>query len=138
MIILDTNVVSEPLRPAPDARVLGWLDRQAPEALFLTTIALAELWAGIEALPAGKRRARLHHSITEQIGALFRGRILPFDVDAARAFGQVYAGARTAGNSIEFADCAIASIASARGFAVATRNTRDFRGTGIELLNPWS
>lgn len=138
MIILDTNVVSEPLRPAPDARVLSWLDRQAPEALFLTTIGLAELWAGIETLPASKRRARLHHSITEQIGVLFRGRILPFDVEAARAFGQVYASARAAGNSIEFADCAIASIASARGFAVATRNTRDFRGTGIELLNPWN
>ena len=138
MIILDTNVLSEPLRPRPSQRVVDWLDAQAPEALFLTTISLAELFAGIETLPAGRRRAALKEALSTQIRGLFGERILAFDVLAAEAFAQVNASAVKQGNRIPFADAAIASIAKAHGFVVATRNLRDFKGTGVAVLDPWA
>lgn len=137
MIILDTNVVSEPLKPKPDAAVLAWLDRQAPETLYLTTITLAELQAGIEILPAGKRRTALQAATTE-LAAQFEGRVLPFDQESAHAFGRAFAGTQTAGNPIHFGDCAIAAIAITHGFVLATRNVRDYKGAGIELINPWN
>ena len=137
MIILDTNVVSEPLKPTPSKAVLDWLDRQAPETLYLTAVSLAELLAGIEELPQGRRRLELEQAVTRQIMPLFEGRILPFDTKAAGAFGKVRAGAQVVGNAIGFADGAIAAIAAAQGFALATRNVRDFRGAGVELINPW-
>ncbi len=137
MIILDTNVVSEPLTPSPEPAVLDWLDRQAPETLYLTTVNLAELLAGIEALPQGRRRSELQQALTAQMMPLFEGRILVFDKKAAEAFARINASAQAVGNQISFADGAIAAIASAQGFLLATRNVRDFKGTGIELLNPW-
>ena len=137
MIILDTNIVSEPLKPKPDAVVLEWLDRQTPATLYLTTINLAELWSGIETLPVGKRRAQLQHAMTTQILSLFEGRVLAFDHHAAEAFGRIHASAQAAGNPIDFADCAIAAIASTQRFILATRNARDFKGTGVALLDPW-
>jgi predicted nucleic acid-binding protein len=137
MIILDTNVVSEPLRPRPHRGVLDWLDRQSPETLYLTTINIAELWTGIEILPAGKRRTQLQKLMSSDVLPLFEDRVLSFDEEAAIAFARVAAKAQAAGNRIDFADCAIAAIAITRGFILATRNTRDFKGSGIELLNPW-
>ena len=137
MIILDTNVVSEPLKPLPEHAVLDWLDRQAPQTLYLTTVNLAELLAGIEALPQGRRRTELQHALTTQVMPLFEERILSFDKKAAEAFARINAGAQALGNPISFADGAIAAIASAQGFILATRNLRDFRGTGVELINPW-
>ena len=137
MIILDTNVVSEPLKPAPSQAVLDWLDRQVPETLYLTAVSLAELLAGIEALPQGRRRLELEQAITRQIMPLFEGRILSFDAKAAEAFGKVRVGAQAVGNTIGFADGAIAAIAAAQGFALATRNVRDFRGAGVGVINPW-
>ncbi len=137
MIILDTNLVSEPLKPKPDAAVLAWLDRQAPETLYLTTITLAELQAGIEVLPVGKRRQVLQETLTEVV-AQFEGRVLSFDQDSAHVFGRVAAGAQAAGNPIHFGDCAIAAIAIRHGFVLATRNVRDYKGAGIELINPWT
>ncbi len=137
MIILDTNVVSEPLKPAPSPAVLDWLDRQAPETLYLAAVSLAELLAGIEALPQGRRRLDLEQAVMRQITPLFEGRILSFDTKAAEAFGKINAGAKAAGNTMGFADGAIAAIAAAQGFALATRNVRDFRGAGVELINPW-
>ncbi len=136
MIVLDTNVISEPLRAKPDASVLAWLDRQAPETLYLTSITLAELQAGIEVLPMGKRRRELQEATTEVV-AEFEGRVLPFDRDSVPAFARVYASTHAAGNRIHFGDCAIAAIAMKRGFVLATRNTRDYRGADIELINPW-
>jgi predicted nucleic acid-binding protein len=137
MIILDTNVVSEPLRPQPNREVLDWLDRQSPATLYLTTINIAELWTGIEILPAGKRRTQLQKLMSTDVLPLFENRVLSFDEDAASAFARVAAKAQAAGNRIDFADCAIAAIAVARGFMLATRNTKDFKGAGVELLNPW-
>ncbi len=137
MIILDTNVVSEPLKPQPDEKVLEWLDAQDPESLFLTTITLAELLAGIETMPTGRRKTELGQSLLGRILPLFEGRILPFDSKSAQSFARINADAQSAGNPISFADGAIAAIAAANGFQVATRNTKDFKGTGIEILNPW-
>ena len=138
MIILDTNVVSEPLKLMPEPAVLQWLDRQAPETLYLTTISFSELLAGIEIMPAGRRRSKLHAAIVEQMLPLFGGRILTFDLAACEFFARVNARAHAAGNPISFADGAIAAIASAHGFMLATRNERDFKGTGVKLINPWT
>lgn len=137
MIILDTNVVSEPLKPAPDTAVLAWLNAQAPRSLFITSISLAELFAGIENLPAGQRRRALAQSLSTQLLALFADRVLSFDASAATAFANIHTQAKQAGNPIGFADCSIAAIAQAQGFSLATRNLRDFQGTSIELINPW-
>lgn len=137
MIVLDTNVISEPLKPVPDAAVMDWLNAQEPQTLYLTTINLAELLAGVEALPAGRRRDTLAQALTTQVLALFGGRILTLDTKAAEAFAKTNAAAQAQGNPIGFADCAIAAIAQANGFALATRNLRDFKGTGVQLINPW-
>jgi toxin FitB len=137
MIILDTNIVSEPLKSQPAPAVLKWLDRQAPATLYLTAINLAELWSGIEILPAGKRRTQLQHAMNRQVLPLFEGRVLTFDQRAAEVFGRINASAQAAGNPIDFADAAIAAITATHGFILATRNERDFKGTGVELLNPW-
>lgn len=138
MIILDTNVVSEPLKPSPEPAVLAWLDAQAPETLCLTSITLAELLAGIAALPAGRRRNQLGQALSQKIMPLFEDRVLAFDTQAAHAFAAVQASASAAGNPIGFADGAIAAIAASHGFAVATRNVRDFKGTGVEVIDPWA
>ena len=137
MIILDTNVVSEPLKPRPDPAVLTWLNVQSPLSLFITSISLAELLAGIENLPDGQKRRALQQSLGAQLLALFADRVLSFDSRAASAFASVHAQTRRAGHPISFADCSIAAIAQTHGFALATRNLRDFQDTGIELINPW-
>ena len=138
MIVLDTNVVSEPLKPNPDPAVLIWLDNQEPQTLYLTAINLAELFAGVEALPARRKKTQLHQAINRQLLPLFAGRILPFDQLAAENFARINAKAQAEGAPIGFADCAIAAIASSNGFLLATRNARDFQHTGIALLDPWT
>lgn len=137
MIVLDTNVVSEPLKPKPDAAVLNWLDAQDPQTLYITTVNLAELLAGIELLPAGRKRTALKSALDNQILPLFEGRILQFDAKAAAVFAQINAKVQSEGVSISFADCAIAAIAQVNGFSIATRNLRDFKNTGTTLFNPW-
>jgi predicted nucleic acid-binding protein len=138
MIILDTNVISEPLKPQPEPAVLAWLNAQAPQTLYLTTVTLAELLAGIGAMPTGKRQLALKAALTEQVLPLFEGRMLAFDSPAAEAFARINALTTAAGQPISFADGAIAAIASARGFMLATRNVKDFKGTGVALINPWA
>ena len=137
MIVLDTHVVSEPLKPAPAPEVLRWLDAQEPQTLYITSVVWAELLAGVTALRQSKRRTALAEALTGQVSALFGSRVLPFDIRAAEAFANNHAAAQAQGNPIGFADCAIASIASAQGFALATRNTRDFKGVDIVLIDPW-
>jgi predicted nucleic acid-binding protein len=138
MIILDTNVVSEPLKPLPHPGVIDWLNAQAPSSLFITSINLAELLAGVETLPPGKRRDALALALTSQVSALFENRVLHFDTRAAHGFAACLAGAQAQGNPVGFADCAIAAIAKTQGWMVATRNVRDFLGTGVEIINPWA
>lgn len=137
MILLDTNVISEPLRLAADPAVLAWIDAQNVETLYLATISLAELRFGIAALPAGKRKDSLHHNLERRVIPLFKGRILPFDVEAAQAYAELRARARAAGKAIGTADGYIAATAAANGLAVATRDTGPFKAAGVEVINPW-
>jgi toxin FitB len=137
MIILDTNVISEAFKPAPHPAVMQWFDAQEPETLFITSISLAEMLAGIYRMPEGRRRAELSHLVEIQTIAAFENRMLDFELQAVKAFGPLNARACAVGNPIAFADCAIAAIASSRGYILATRNVRDFKGTGIEIFNPW-
>jgi len=138
VIILDTNVISEPLKPSPDPAVIRWLDRQSPATLYLTTISQAELLAGVSALPAGRRRTELRKVIDKELSFLFEDRVLPFGERSAEAYAQVVPAANAAGNPIDFADAAIGAIAIEHNYILATRNVADFKGTSIKLLNPWS
>lgn len=138
MILLDTNVVSEPLRPNGDPAVLAWLDAQIIETLYLSTISLAELRYGVAALPDGKRKDSLHASLDERVMPAFESRILPFDTAAAEAYGVLRARARSKGKAIATADAYIAAIARANGFTVATRDTQPFEVAGVPVINPWN
>ena len=137
MILLDTNVVSEPLRPAPDNRVVAWFDAQALATLFLSAITVAELRAGVAQLPAGKRRTSLQDSLETRVLPLFAGRVLPFDLACTQAYATLMAKARASGLAIASADGYIAAIAAANGLAVATRDTRAFEAAGATVINPW-
>jgi len=137
MILLDTNVVSEPLRPAPEARVIEWLDAQALETLYLSAMTVAELRAGVALLPAGKRRAALHENLEKNVLPLFLGRVLPFDLACTQAYAELLIKVRKAGSGIETADACIAAVAVANGLAVATRDTAPFEGAGLSVINPW-
>lgn len=136
MIVLDTNVVSEAMRPQPDPGVLSWLNDQATETLYLSSVTLAELLFGLGALPAGARKDRLAQAL-DALLALFPGRILAFDQDAARRFADMAVTARAAGRPLPTTDGYIAATAASRKFAVATRNTAHFADTGVELIDPW-
>jgi hypothetical protein len=138
VIVLDTNVLSEALKPLPSGTVLEWLAAQTPPAVFTTTIALAEILYGVEALPRGKRRTGLLSAIERMFAAEFEGRILPFDEDAARLFGGIVASRDAAGRPISQFDAMIAAIARSHRAAVATRNTADFAGCGIQVIDPWA
>lgn len=137
MILLDTNVVSEPLRHAPEARVVDWIDAQVLETLYLAAITVAELRAGVALLPAGRRRTGLHESLEKRVLPLFTGRVLPFDLACTQAYAELMAKARRAGLAIAAADGYIAAIAAAHGFVVATRDTSAFEAAGATVINPW-
>jgi toxin FitB len=137
LILLDTCVVSEPLKPRPEAKVLNWLDDQAAESLYLSTISLAELLAGVATLPPGKRRSGLSEELSRVIDQLFAGRVLAFDHAAAIQLPGIVTAARKRGFTISFADVQIAAIAAAHRFAVATRDTGPFLATGIPVIDPW-
>ena len=137
MIILDTNVVSESLRPRCDASVTAWLDAQVVESLYITAINTAELWAGVALMPAGQRKSALESSLDELLLRLFGNRQLDFDQPAARAYAALVRKTSAVGMPLPLADGLIAAIASARGFAVATRDEAPFRAAGIEVINPW-
>lgn len=137
MILLDTNVVSEPLRPQPDSRVVAWIDAQPLETLFLSAITVAELRAGVALLPAGKRRTGLQDSLETRVLRLFAGRVLPFDLGCTQAYAELMAKARASGLAIGSADGYIAAIAAAHGFAVATRDGGPFEAAGVTVIDPW-
>lgn len=137
MIILDTNVVSEPMKPDGDRRVRNWLDDQIAETLYLTSISLSELLLGVEVLPDGKRKEGLAGALTDLLVELFGPRILPFDQQAASVYAARVSRARASGRSISMADGQIAAIAAVHGFAVATRDTAPFIAAGVPVINPW-
>jgi len=137
MILLDTNVVSEPLKLSGDPSVLTWLDAQIIETLYLSTISLAELRFGIAALAPGKRRDTLQASLEQRILPLFVGRILSFDAATAEAYAVLRAHARAHGDAIAPADGYIAATAISHGLMVATRDTAPFKAAGLKVINPW-
>lgn len=136
MILLDTNVVSEAMKPEPDEAVRAWLDEQAAETLYLSSVTVAELMFGIGALPDGKRKDKLTDAV-EGVMELFADRILPFDTDAARHYAELAVKARAAGKGFPTPDGYIAAIAASRGFVVATRDTSAFDAAGLEVIDPW-
>jgi len=137
MIIIDTNVISELLRPEPDGQVEAWLAGQDGSLMYFTAIGEAELRYGVAILPAGKRRSGLLRSIEGILDELLRDRVLPFDRPAATVYAEIAAMRRSAGRPISQFDGQIAAIARSHGASLATRNTADFEGCGIEVLNPW-
>ena len=136
MIVLDTDVVSEAMKPAPDIAVRAWLNAQVTETLFLTSVTLAEMLFGISALPEGRRKAGLMHTLAGVI-ALFGDRVLPFDAEAARAYAALAVAARGEGRGFPTPDGYIAAIAASRGFIVASRDRSAFEAGGLRVVNPW-
>jgi predicted nucleic acid-binding protein len=137
MIVLDTNVVSELMRPVADPAVLKWLSKQSPDELQNNAITLAEILYGIELLPAGKRKSDLLAGAERLFKVVLGGRVLPFDEHAARSFSQIAAQRRKRGRPIAEFDAQIAAIAQVHSAVLATRNTSDFEGCGVRLINPW-
>ena len=136
MIVLDTNVLSEPLKTRPDLKVLAWLDAQAAETLYMSTISYAELRFGVLKMPDGKRRNDLAAQIDRAL-ELFKDRMLEFNVKAAEQLAQIGARCKKIGKPATAPDAYIAAIAAAHGFSVATRNVDHFRHTGVPVINPW-
>jgi predicted nucleic acid-binding protein len=137
MILLDTNVVSEAIKPEPAATVRTWLDEQAAETLYLSSVTIAELMFGIGALPRGKRKDKLTAALDGAL-ELFRTRILPFDTIAARRYAELAVKARVAGKGFPTPDGYIAAIAAAHNFAVASRDTSAFNAAGLTVIDPWT
>lgn len=138
MILLDTNVISELMRPEPAQIVLDWFGQQDAADLFISAVTEAELRTGVAILPEGQRRSRLQLALDAMIDQDFQARVLPFDSPAAKGYADIAAQRRAAGRPIAEADCQIAAIARALGATVATRNVKDFEGCGVRLINPWN
>lgn len=138
MILLDTNVLSALMRDTPDPAVVEWLDRQPSESVWTTTVTVFELRTGIELLTPSRRRRRLDETFSQLLDEDLDGRVQSFDRSAAIAAGTIAAGLQRAGRTAEIRDAQIAGIASSRRATVATRNTRHFEGTGVDVVNPWS
>ena len=137
MIVLDTNVVSEAMRPTPSPAVLDWMDRQAAETLYLSSVTIAELLYGVGALPAGRRKQALRSAVDGLI-ELFHDRVLPFNLEAARCYADLAVTARMGGKGFPMPDGYIAAIAVANGFTVATRDAGPFQAAGIDIIDPWT
>ena len=136
MIVIDTNVLSELMRPSPDPGVVAWMSTVAPGEAATTSITIAEIGHGLRRLPRGKRRARLEGAFDSLVIELDR-EILAFDREAADHYARISQQRETAGKPIDQLDCMIAAICASRAAALATRNERDFDETGIAIVNPW-
>ena len=137
MILLDTNVVSEAMKPEPDWAVRNWLDEQTAETLYLSSVTIAELMFGIGSLPKGKRKDRLTAAL-DGVLDLFVDRILPFDTSAARRYADLAVKARAAGKGFPTPDGYIAAIAASHDFAVASRDASAFMAAGLAVIDPWT
>jgi toxin FitB len=138
MIVLDTNVLSEALRPVPELSVLEWLAKQPRASLFITTVTRGEILYGIRLLAEGKRRRGLWDAAKQIFDADFADQILSFDSDAADMYADIAAARRTAGKPISQFDAMIAAMARSRGASLATRNAKDFEDCGVDVINPWT
>ena len=137
MIILDTNVLSELMRPMPSSRVAAWVAKQPATELFTTSITEAEIFYGIELLTKGKRREGLLAAAEAMFAEDLAGRIFGFESDAARVFSRIAAHRRALGRPISHADAQVAAIAQVRGAILATRNVADFEDCGLDVVDPW-
>jgi hypothetical protein len=137
LIVLDTNVVSEPMRPRGDQRVISWVNQQAPATLYITATVLAELLLGVDNLPEGRRKTGIARDLADFIASLFHGRILPFDERSAAHYATIVGSARRAGRAIGIANGQVAAVAARHGFAVATRDTTPFEAAGLRVIDPW-
>lgn len=137
MILLDTNVVSEFMGSAPAESVVDWMNEQPASTLFFSAVSVAEITFGLRSMPEGRRRDVLAERFDQLLAAAFDSRVLPFDYAAARIYGDLRASRRTQGCPMSAFDAQIASIARAKGLAVATRNVKDFEGCGLEVVNPF-
>ncbi|AUB77793.1 plasmid stabilization protein [Spiribacter roseus] len=137
MIILDTNVLSEVLKPSPAKAVVDWLACPPRSTFFTTAVVEAELRYGVGILDAGERRDQLQAALDGIFLEDFRARVIPFDRECAEAFSQIAAHRRRIGRPISQFDAMIAAAAASRGAQLATRNTRDFADCGIEVIDPW-
>lgn len=137
MIVLDTNILSELMRPAPSESVVRWMASQPAADLYTTSITQAEIFHGIMLLPSGKRRNAFEAAAEAMFNQDFDGRILAFGSDAARPYARIAAERRRAGRPISHFDAQIAAIARATGAAIATRNVADYDGCGVKVINPW-
>ena len=139
MILLDTNVVSEAMRPAPEPRVIAWLDSLPALDVWISAVTVAEIQLGLALLPNGKRRSVLAEMAEQMFLEDFSGRCLPFDFEAARDSALIVAERNRQGSPISVEDAQIAAIAQTGGLTLATRNTKDFAGIpGLDTVNPWS
>jgi predicted nucleic acid-binding protein len=138
MIVLDTNVLSELMRRRPAARVVSWVDEQDASALAITAVTAAELLYGVARLADGSRKTKLAAAVGALVGEDFAGRVLPFDVAAAAYYAELVAEREQRGRPVSVSDGQIAAICRSRSAALATRNIRDFDGTGIDVLDPWA
>ena len=136
MIVLDTNVVSELMRPSPATAVVAWLGQQARGSLTTTAVTVAEIGFGLARLPAGRRATQLQQVAVDVLAA-FPGQVLAFDAAAAALYGEIAAARERAGNLVDALDAQIAAICRSCAATLATRNTKDFVDTGVELLDPW-
>ncbi len=136
-MVLDTNVVSELMRAAPEPAVLKWLDVQTPSELWLTAVVAAELTYGVSRLPEGARKQQLAHNVAAMLEQDFSGQVLAFDLAAASIYAELVAQRDRAGRPIAMADAQIAAICLAHGASLATRNEKDFEGLGLVIINPW-
>lgn len=137
MILLDTNVVSEVMKPEPYPAVHNWLDEQTAETLYISSVTIAELMFGISALPKGKRKDKLTAAL-DGVLELFADRILPFDISAARRYAVLAVRARAAGKGFPTPDGYIAAIAASHDFAVASRDSSAFTAAGLIVIDPWT
>jgi predicted nucleic acid-binding protein len=137
VIVLDTNVVSELMRPSPEAAVLAWINNQAAETLWLNSVVVSELLYGVARLPDGKRRAQLAQAVQTMLAEDFTDRVLPFGLEAAVVYADLVAMRERQGQPVDMADAQIAAICLAHGATLATRNTKHFEGLNLTLRNPW-
>ena len=137
MILLDTNVISESMKPEPNPAVRNWLDEQSAETLYLSSVTIAELMFGIGTLRNGRRKDKLGAAL-DGVLELFAGRILPFDIGAARRYADLAVKARAAGKGFPIPDGYIAAIAASHEFAVASRDASAFIAAGLTVIDPWT
>jgi len=138
VIVLDTNVVSELIRPKPDQHVIAWVDGHDTAELFITAVTAAKLRARVELLPAGKRRTKLAAEIDARLDEDFAGAVIPFEAATAIHYAEIVASCRAEGNPMSTADTQIAAMCRQHDAALATGNTNNFRHAGLGLIDPWT